>query len=103
MQKADLVVFSAIHSHFARPIIESYATKTPVIATNIQGMDEIVFDNITGYLVGPNAIRGEQKNEIIYNTETQRKLGQAAYKIECVNFRSNIYSKKVELLCQEIL
>ncbi|MHC1776988.1 MAG: glycosyltransferase family 4 protein [Lentimicrobium sp.] len=40
--------------HFSRPVIESYLQKKPVIATDIEGIEEIVIHGITGIIVKKN-------------------------------------------------
>lgn len=50
----DVLVFPSIEPHFARPVIEAGAMEKPVVASCIGGVEELVEDGVTGYLVPPN-------------------------------------------------
>ncbi len=68
--------------HFSRPIIESYAYHKPVIATNIQGMDEIVKNWETGILVNPDPLElAKSINFIADHPEESKKMGKEGYRI----------------------
>ena len=54
MQKSSLLVFPSTVPHFARPIVEAMFFHLPVLASSVEGMDEIVIDGLTGKLVKPN-------------------------------------------------
>lgn len=86
----SVVIFPATKPHFARPIIEAGAMKTPVVASNIQGMQELVIDKSTGYLVNP----GKPKelalaiNKICNNNTNQKRMGIAGFKLVTKLFNS---------------
>lgn len=79
--------------HFSRPIIESYLHHKPVIATNIEGIDEIVIDGVTGILVKRNDPL-ELANAINYLTSNPliaHKMGLKGYEFAIDKFTdSNI-------------
>jgi glycosyltransferase involved in cell wall biosynthesis len=50
---ADVVVFPSTRPHFARPVIEAGAMATPVVASRLGGVEELVDDGRTGLLVPP--------------------------------------------------
>ena len=52
-QNADLVINPSLSEAFGMSLIEAMATATPVIATNIGGMPEIVEHDRTGLVVEP--------------------------------------------------
>lgn len=67
--------------HFSRPIIEAYANYKPVIASNIQGMNEIVENGKTGILVNPDPMElAEAINYITDHPEESIKMGEKGYK-----------------------
>jgi glycosyltransferase involved in cell wall biosynthesis len=76
--------------HFSRPIIEAYLLNKPVIATNIEGMDEIVVHEKTGLLVSPNSPEklAEAINSLAFNSELLEKLGRSGN-----NFANDILNK----------
>jgi glycosyltransferase involved in cell wall biosynthesis len=54
MKRAAFVVVPSIwHEPFGRIVIEAYACGTPVLATRMGGLSEIIKDGVTGWLVGP--------------------------------------------------
>lgn len=103
LSNASLLLFPAKHPHFARPIIEAYATKTPVIATDIEGMDEIVIDGQTGYLVKYEPqLFADRINSTISDNNLLRHLGNNGYKFanEISNLNTNM--KTIENIYEEI-
>jgi glycosyltransferase involved in cell wall biosynthesis len=105
LRKASFLVFPAVHSHFARPIIESYATQTSVIASDLSGMDEIVENDVTGYLVKiePKAL-AEKINSAVLNVAKRKAMGEVGFRFaqqtfgvtSCVGKTQKLYT---ELLC----
>ena len=51
LEQCDVLVNPFTIEHFSRPIIEAYAKGRTVVASNVQGIDEIVENNITGIIV----------------------------------------------------
>ena len=49
----DLFVMSSIYEGLGRSITEALCSETPVVCTNVEGVPELVRDDITGYLVKP--------------------------------------------------
>jgi len=49
----DVVVFPHTVPHFPRPVIEAAAASKPVVASDLEGMREVVLDGETGYLTRP--------------------------------------------------
>jgi glycosyltransferase involved in cell wall biosynthesis len=47
----DIVISPFVVPHFARPIVEAAAMAKPVVASNVDGMEELVVDGQTGILV----------------------------------------------------
>ncbi|MEE2709388.1 MAG: glycosyltransferase family 4 protein [Gemmatimonadota bacterium] len=54
MWAADLFVLSSINEGLGRVIVEAMSTHTPVVATAVGGVGEIIQDGITGLLVPPS-------------------------------------------------
>jgi glycosyltransferase involved in cell wall biosynthesis len=78
-QKADVVINPSLSEAFGMSLVEAMATQTPVVATNIGGMPEIVDDGVTGRIVEPgNPIAiADAAVEIIDNPEIARVMGKA--------------------------
>lgn len=67
--------------HFSRPIIEAFAYKKPVIATDIEGITEIVDDGKNGIIVpkdDPQAL-AKAINYLCKNPDIAKKMGEVGY------------------------
>jgi glycosyltransferase involved in cell wall biosynthesis len=81
-QQADVVINPSLSEAFGMTLVEAMATETPVIATKIGGMSEIVDDNVTGLLVepaNPQALANATV-KLISHPEQARKMGIAGRK-----------------------
>ena len=78
-QKADVLVNPSLSEAFGMSLVESMATATPVIATEIGGMPEIVDDGVTGLLVEPANTKAlaEAIIELISEPSRARAMGKA--------------------------
>ena len=74
----DVLVFPATKPHFARPVIEASAMGKPVIASDLEPIDELVVDGETGYLVpvGDEARLLEKLTFLFEHTEVAARLGE---------------------------
>ena len=93
-----IVIPSEWYENNPMSIIESYAHSTPVIASNIGGIPEIVIEGKTGFLF-------ESKNEIKLNKKIKQsleiqpneyfKMSEEAKSFAQVNFNSTVYYNKL--------
>jgi glycosyltransferase involved in cell wall biosynthesis len=81
-QQADVVINPSLSEAFGMSLVEAMATETPVIATKIGGMPEIVDDHVTGLLVEPANPQelADAAIELIANPNQARKMGTAGRK-----------------------
>ncbi len=88
-----LVVPSLWQEPFGRVVIEAYANATPVIATKVGGLPELV-DSKTGFLI--DAKNAEKITDVIKKTNRKRldSLSRAAYK-KSKEFESQKIVKKL--------
>jgi glycosyltransferase involved in cell wall biosynthesis len=56
--EADVFIRTSITEGLGIVFLEAMACGTPVIASNVQGILDIVFDEVTGLLVDPEDVRG---------------------------------------------
>ncbi|RBW54259.1 hypothetical protein DS884_17550 [Tenacibaculum sp. E3R01] len=85
--------------HFSRPIIEAFARRKPAIATEIDGMSEIIASNINGVLIkeGDSDSLAKAINYICNNPLQAKKMGDNGYLVAKKRYSSkNI--KKIQKL-----
>lgn len=78
--------------HFARPIIEAYLHKKPVIGSDVEGMDEIIEHEVTGLIVprnNPKAL-AYAINALTKNKEQAKSYGEAGWSVAKHKFSNNI-------------
>lgn len=101
IQNADILVLNSIYEGLPHVVIEGMACRTPVIATNIKGTDEVVKDGETGLLVSPNN-NEELKDKIIQllsDEELRERLVENAYKSVEERFT---WDKNLDILEKEL-
>ncbi len=81
-QQADVVINPSLSEAFGMSLVEAMATQTPVVATKIGGMTEIVNDGVTGLLTDPGDIQALTKaiTKIISEPDTASKMREAGRK-----------------------
>lgn len=81
-QKADVVINPPLSEAFGMTLVEAMATQTPVIATKIGGMPEIVDDERTGLLTEPGNPQALADTivELISDPDRARAMGKAGRK-----------------------
>lgn len=85
---ADVVVFPAMLPHFPRPAMEAAAMATPVVASDLPGIAEVVINGRTGLLtpVGDAHALSAALARILSDEPLARRLGTAARKHAEENF-----------------
>lgn len=78
---ADVVVFPSTQPHFARPVIEAAAMATPVVASRLGGVEELVEDGVTGILVPPGdpEALGDALARVLGDPALAGRMGEAGY------------------------
>jgi len=83
-QRADVVVVpSTVKEAFGLVILEAMAARTPVVASNIGGIPNIVKDGKTGFLVHPRSSKeiAEKVNKILINEKLRQAMRERCYKL----------------------
>lgn len=80
MQASDCILFPATKGHAARPVIEAGAIGVPSIVSNLQPLDELVVDGVTGFLCDPHDVDAwaNRCEELFFVSECQKQMGEAA-------------------------
>lgn len=81
-QQADIVINPSLSEAFGMSLVEAMATATPVVATKIGGMPEIVDDRVTGLLVDPANPQAlaDAAIKLISHPDRAREMGAAGRK-----------------------
>lgn len=99
-QAADVFVLPSLHEGMPNVVMESMANGTPAIATRVNGADELIDSEKTGFLIDPKS--PEQIVEMLkhYFSETVNKQQMASDCRQHVtkNFTTEVMSKKLESL-----
>lgn len=77
-KSSDIFVFPSFSEGFPKVLLEAMACGLPIIATNVDGNNELVIDGYNGYLVPPNdpdSIAGKVVS-LLQNEEKSIKLGE---------------------------
>jgi len=77
---SDVVVVPSEYEPFGIVVVEAMVMGKPVVASRIGGIDEIIEDGISGYLVDKDDINGFARimNELAENAELRKRVGAAA-------------------------
>ena len=78
LETATLLVSPFVKPHFSRPVIEAFAYGKPVVASDVEGMDEIVDNNINGLLFknGDAKALAEAINSLVFDDIKLIKMGE---------------------------
>lgn len=81
-QKSDIFVMSSIYEAFGLIFLEAGYYGLPTVATNVEGIPEVVKDNYTGLLCPPNnpQLIAENIMKLINNPQLRKQLGDNAKK-----------------------
>ncbi|MCD6298048.1 MAG: glycosyltransferase family 4 protein [Deltaproteobacteria bacterium] len=102
---SDLVVFPSTEPHFARPVIEAGAMAKPVVASKIGGVEELVEDGRTGFLVPPNEPNAlaDAIVRLIGDKWLAANMGEAGYKRALANYNADINAAKIMSIYERLL
>ena len=103
-QRASIFVLPSIYEAMGIVNLEALACETPVIATKVGGIPEVVVDKKTGILVEPNSALA-LANAIQYlmdNPEERRKLGKEGRKWVVRNFSEETTLQKLQSIYDEL-
>lgn len=98
LEKADILIFPSTVPHFAKPVIEAGMCKLPVIASDVEGMDEIVTSGVNGLLfkTGSASELAQCINLLAGNPELRMRYGLANYKRVKNKFSIDVNLKIIE-------
>ena len=102
----DVCVHTSIEPEpFGLVIIEAMANGVPVVASNIGAPEEIIIDNVNGYLVSPNSTEklASRIINLLSDEELKEKIGERGRLNVRDNYQSGQYARLVENIYSEVL
>lgn len=98
-QKATIFVCPSLSEPFGIVNLEALACETPVIASNVGGIPEVVKDRVNGLLVPPNDVihLADSIQYLLNNEDIRRKFGQNGRLLVKERFSLKVVAEK---LCQ---
>jgi glycosyltransferase involved in cell wall biosynthesis len=105
IEESSFMVFPSLIEGFGIAIIEAFACKKPVLASDIRPMSDIVKDDYSGFLISPFD-EEEWANKMIYlfsNTKQQKRMGENAYHEFQRKYEINAIIKEYQKLYERVV
>ena len=96
MRHLDVLVLPAYQEPFGTVLAEAMAVGTPVVATRVGGLSEVVQDGVTGRLVAPG--EPDQLATAVLDVLSRREQMGAAARESAKRFHADRYAEHVEQL-----
>jgi glycosyltransferase involved in cell wall biosynthesis len=103
--EVDLLISPHTVPHFSRPVIESYSFRKPVLVSRIEGMNEIVDENITGVFFknrSPNDL-ANKLNSLSSDINFVRNMGLNSRQFAINKFSIEAHISSVQEIYSQIL
>lgn len=105
MQVADAVVMPSTHEGFGRVAAEAMALETPVLATRVGGLIDVIEDNVSGLLVQSQdpAALAEGIERLMSDGALRARLGEAGRQRVEEHFSADILAAKWETYYENLI
>jgi len=102
---SDIVISSSIITHFSRPIIEAWAQRKAVIATDILHSKNLIDHGFDGIIVKKNEPEelADSIKMLLENEQLNQTIGENGYLKAKKMFSADTNSKKILDYCNNIL
>ena len=102
---ADIIISSSSLSHFSRPIIEGWAKKKAIVASDSTHTREYVEDGINGllYKIGSPEELKEKIKMILLDKQLGQRIANEGYKKALLLFNGDVNTKVIVEKCNNIL
>jgi glycosyltransferase involved in cell wall biosynthesis len=102
---SNVLVFPSIRPHFARPIIEAGAMKIPVIGSDLDGVSELINDEVNGFKIMPKSERvlADKLNLLIRDKNMCEKMGVEGYNQAIKKFDQRLNVEQILAVYNEVL
>jgi glycosyltransferase involved in cell wall biosynthesis len=97
MYSMDILVHPAVTEGSGRVVMEAMTAGKPVIGVKSGGVQELIQDGVTGFLVSPKDINAfaEKISFLLENTQARRKMAEQAVVYAQLNFSSKVMMKSI--------
>jgi glycosyltransferase involved in cell wall biosynthesis len=105
-QMADLLVCASDIESLPRTVLEAMAFETPVLATNVFGLPELIDDGETGWLCEPRemlALASALERALGSSPEERRRIGRAGRELVVRRHDLGVYAREVGRLIEEAI
>ncbi len=101
----DVVCIPSRSESFGRTVVEAMATGTPLVATSVGGIREIVQHNRTGWLVpyGDADILADALRTLLHDTERQKRYAEAGRREANLHYRADVYREAIRRRVDDLL
>jgi glycosyltransferase involved in cell wall biosynthesis len=98
MQAADLLVLNSHDEPFGLVLVEAMSSGTPVLATRVGGIPEIVEDGENGWLIDKADTAGLARKllELAGNRKLLEKVARQAHDLTCPQFSLEKFLARIE-------
>ncbi|HEX3174081.1 MAG TPA: glycosyltransferase family 4 protein [Solirubrobacterales bacterium] len=103
-QMADLLVCASDIESLPRTVLEAMAFETPVLATNVFGLPELIDDGETGWLCEPRdmrALAAALERALGSSQEERRRIGRAGRELVIHRHALDAYAREVGRLIEQ--
>jgi glycosyltransferase involved in cell wall biosynthesis len=105
LQTFDIFVLSSWWEGLGRALTEAMIIGLPVVATNVNGVPELVIEGETGLLAPPQCphLLAEKIVYLLQNPDTAKQFGQNAHYKVVSNFSADLMIERMSNLYQKLL
>lgn len=105
LNAADIMVLPSISEGCPNVVLEAAATATPIIASNVGGVPELLTHGETGFLVPPKNVKELETaiETLIDNPKMAKEMGQKAQAYVDQNFSVEQIGKRIEKYYSRVL
>ena len=103
--KTSIFILPSRYEAFSLVLAQAQACETPVVASNVGGVSEVVSNSISGFLCdGGNVLDFKGKIEILLdNKKLRKKMGRRGRNHIVKNFDTKIVSKKLIKIYEDVI
>ncbi|MBI4845773.1 MAG: glycosyltransferase family 4 protein [Candidatus Omnitrophica bacterium] len=105
LQVIDVLAHVSLHEGLPRAVVQGFALGKPAVCFNVDGVSDVVFPNMNGFLIEPKNIKALAESIIVLLEDTARakKLGEEGKKFIFENLSAGSMVSLIDFVYQEQL